>query len=103
MYLYKNIKYLIIIALIAIVTILYMVNYEIRKNYCFEGVVENVYYNDKGTPTVTINKESFFLGYNDWDFSIVRVEKGDIMIKKKGDMNLKIIKMDSKDTINFFN
>jgi hypothetical protein len=94
-------KAIITISFFAIILILWLVSNEIVRNYNFDGIVEKVTYSIKGIPKVTIKGVEYHLEYNDYHFNNGLIEKGDRLIKKKGEMDLKLIKSNSKDTINF--
>lgn len=64
----------------------------------FKGAVEKVRYDDEGNPWVTVNDKEYFLFYTIWD-SNVKIHKGDTIIKEKGDLRIKLIRPNSKDTI----
>ena len=89
------------ILFILIILLLCIIGYEQNNLYSFNGFVQNVTYNIKGTPTITINGKDYFLNAPVWQFYPLKIEKGDRMIKKSGEMDLFIIKQRSHDTINF--
>jgi hypothetical protein len=74
--------------------------YHRNLDYEFDGKVESVFYDVKGTPTIMINKKEYFLTFYDWDIDH-QIEKGDSLEKRKGTMLIKLIKFDSKKTIYF--
>lgn len=69
-------------------------------NLSLQGVVQKVEYSqNKGTPTVTVNNETYSLsGPFDFNYSI---GVGDTIFKKKGEQIFKIIKKGSGKTIDF--
>jgi len=69
-------------------------------NLSLLGVVQKVEYDEnKGTPSVTINNETYFLsGPIDFHYNI---EAGDTIFKEKGEQVFKIIKKGSGKTITF--
>ena len=93
---------MITVVFIAIIIILLIVNNEKMRWYNFDALIQNVSYNVKGDPTITINGTEYFLSYSHWQFGIAKIEKGDRIIKIKGKMDLKLIKKNRRDTINFF-
>lgn len=99
-YFQKNRKWIVTICVIGGLFLLWIIGYiRIRLTH-FNGTVQNVTYSIKGYPTVTINGTNYPLDYPYWNFSIP-IGKGDRIIKKKGEMNLKLIKRNRKDTIDF--
>jgi|GEM_PF-3863806 len=66
--------------------------------WSFKGAVEKVYYSDKGIPEVTVNGNQYYLFYAVMDINY-RIQKGDTLIKQKGDFRIKVIRPYSKDTI----
>jgi len=99
-YFQKNRKWIVTIFFIGGLFLLWVIGYvQIRLTH-FNGIVQNVTYSIKGYPTVTINGTNYPLDYPNWGFR-VPIEKGDKLIKKKGEMNLKLIKRNRKDTIDF--
>src|SRR5687767_12558833 len=73
---------------------------EIIKNFEFKGVVENVRYEKKGIPYVTVNSKTYYLSYNNW--SLKRsIQKGDFIIKEKGALSITVIKKNSGEKLTF--
>jgi hypothetical protein len=69
-------------------------------NLSLQGVVQKVEYSEnKGTPTVTVNNETYFLG-GPFDFNY-GIGVGDTIFKKKGEQIFKIIKKGSGKMIDF--
>jgi len=66
--------------------------YDELVSYEFNGVVENVFYDEKGSPSVTINDTQFHL-VGGWNFKH-SIQIGDSIIKKKNE--LKIITIDPR-------
>jgi hypothetical protein len=97
---YKKARVIILIVFLGSILILSIINYGKSRTSAFNGIVEKVKYNVQGFPTITIKGVEYFLSYNNWAFT-VPIEKGDKMIKEKGKMNLKLIKRNGKDTIDF--
>jgi hypothetical protein len=96
----RNRKLIITIAVVGGLFLLWVIGYmQIRLTH-FNGIVQNVTYSIKGYPTVTINGTNYPLNYPYWVFT-VPIEKGDRIIKKKDEMNLKLIKRNRRDTIDF--
>jgi hypothetical protein len=69
-------------------------------NWSFSGSITDIYYNPKGIPTIVVNKKEYDLYLVTWDFSI-KLHKGDKVIKNKGDMRIKVIYLNTKDTVLF--
>ena len=90
-------KFLIIIILIVII-ISYYIKPKLVKAWDFKGPVKDVYYDIKGYPTITINGDSYYLFYTMWHID-VQINIGDTIIKKKGDLRIKLIRQNSHDTI----
>ncbi len=82
---------------------LYRTNLAWQENltYNFTGVVENVDYDVKGIPEVTVHNEKYYLasGYN-FEY---KIERGDSIIKLKGSSVYKIIKHKSGAIVEFDN
>jgi hypothetical protein len=66
--------------------------------WSFKGPVEKVWYDRKGIPFITIKGKEYDVFYFDWDFE-TKIEKGDTVIKQKGDLRLKLIRPNTRDTI----
>jgi hypothetical protein len=66
----------------------------------FSGPVENVRYDVKKYPWVIVNGMEYNLYYTTWDFN-VRINKGDTLIKRAGDIRIKLIRQGMHDTISF--
>ena len=94
-------KYMLVIFFIVCLVILQINVQRKNLNYDFNGIVQNVTYDIKRCPTVTINGTNYSLGGRNWGFYKDTIETGDKMIKKKGSMDLYLIKPYKKDTINF--
>ena len=99
-YFQKNRKRIVTIAVVGGLSLLSIIGYIQIRLMHFNGTVQNVTYSVKGFPTVTINGTNYSLGYPNWGFN-VPIEKGDKLIKKKGEMDLKLIKRNRRDTIDF--
>ncbi len=67
-------------------------------NWNFKGVVEKVHYNEKGIAYVTVNGKEYNLISMIMDLNY-SIQKGDTIIKQKGDYRIKIIRPNGKDTI----
>lgn len=79
---------LLIISFLLIVFILALVGYRRAYNYSFNGIIENVTYNSKNNPTITIKGEDYDLTYNTWgNYKNPKIEVGDTAIKKKGELS----------------
>ena len=61
-----------------------------RKNYAFEGRIQNIYYDKKMIPTLIVSGKSYYL--TPLRNFQTDVEIGDLAIKKRGDKVLRIIK-----------
>ena len=77
-----------------------LINYERIRFMHFKGVVEKVEYAEDRTPTVTIHGEDYNLFFTFWS-NYVKIEKGDMLIKTRGNIHLKVIKPGRKDTLDF--
>ena len=90
------------IMLLFVINIAYSTKKSYRENLDFEfnGKVEFVSYDVKGTPTIKINKQEYCLTYNNWDFDH-QIEKGDSLDKRKGTFVIKLIKFNSKSIVYF--
>lgn len=74
-------------------------SYKYRKIYLayqFDGRVESVSYDIKGIASIVIKDVNYDLSDTNWDFDHNRIEKGDLMIKKKNSMIIKLIKRDGQ-------
>ena len=93
-----------IIIFICVAIILHTIHNTIKRNYNFNGIVENITYDPNRNPVITIKGVEYELsysGWNDgWDIVNNKVEVGDKMIKKKGEMELLLIKHNGRDTTN---
>jgi len=67
---------------------------KINLSYEFDGVVEEVRYDVKGTPYVTVKDTTYYLSEG-WNFEHL-IEKGDSIQKKKNDLEVKLIKQNNK-------
>ncbi len=83
-----------------IVIFLYFRAYITEKHYEFQGVVQNVSYDIKGTPDIYIDGKKYILSYNDWNFNY-KIDKGDSLIKRKNEMVIKLIKHKTGEIIYF--
>ncbi|OCX51028.1 hypothetical protein BEL04_20135 [Mucilaginibacter sp. PPCGB 2223] len=70
-------------------------------NINFVGTVNNVSYDVKGIPNITIGDKEFYLG-SGYHFDY-QIQKGDSLIKKKGSNIYKLIKSKSGKTLEFSN
>ena len=87
------------------ITILfYLDNMANKKDfaYKFYGVVEQVSYDIKGRPNVTIHDTEYCLCDNNWDFNH-RIEKGDTIEKKANTLIVRLKKHNSGEVIFFGN
>ena len=103
-FLVKYRKVLLFISFLLIAFILWLIGYETSLNYSFNGVVENVSYDVQHHATVTIRGKEYELGLNTWgrNKNIKGIiEKGDSMIKKKGELYIELIKRNKKDSLIF--
>lgn len=64
--------------------------------YQFNGYVTDIIHDQKGIPTVTINKQQFYLDGN-WGLNHTLII-GDSMIKRKNDMQIIVIKKETGKT-----
>jgi hypothetical protein len=79
---------------------LYKKDYKKNSDYYFDGVVQNVRYDSKGFPYVTIHNRTFYLSYNNWDFNH-EIQKGDTLKKEKNSFTVKITKYKSGEVLIF--
>jgi len=70
------------------------------KEWRFSGPVDNIRYDVKKYPWVTIDGNEYNLYYTIWDFN-VKIDKGDTIIKQAGDVHIKLIRQGTHDTISF--
>ena len=80
------------------VIIFYFVDRRKNLNWNFKGVVEKVWYDKTAFPHVTVNGTEYDLRIAIWDFNI-KINKGDTIIKKKGDERILLIRPKTRDTI----
>jgi len=90
----------------AIFLIIYLINKAVNrpatiKGWSFKGPVENVWYTEKGIPSVLIHGTEYNLDYMIWHFDDI-IHVGDTIIKRKGDLRLRLIRRNTKDTV-FYN
>ena len=97
-------KYKVGRTLLVILVILAMEFHSIKTNrdYDFNGIVQNINYDIKKIPTVTINGSNYYLGGRYLAFYKYTIQIGDKLMKKKGDDNVYLIKNNTKDTINLY-
>jgi hypothetical protein len=74
-------------------------DYNSKLSYSFSGVVTKVVYNRNNYPVVTINRVDYELSFDGWDCNDHKIDIGDKMIKKKGNMTLLLIKVNGRDTV----
>lgn len=85
----------------SLIILLHLRSYFITGNYEFDGAVEKISYSsNKGTPKVIIKGQEYILSYNDWNVDR-EIEQGDSLIKRKGEMSLKLIKKETREVIIF--
>lgn len=70
------------------------------KEWHFKGPIENVRYDVKKYPWVTVEGNEYNLYYTIWDFN-TKINKGDTLIKQTGDARIKLIRQGTHDTISF--
>jgi hypothetical protein len=66
--------------------------------WSFRGPVQKVSYDGQHTPSVTVNHKEYYLYNVKWDREI-EIHVGDIIIKEKGDLLIKLVRKNTKDTI----
>lgn len=67
---------------------------KVNLRHEFNGAVEDVRYDTKGTPYVTIGQTTYYLSAS-WDFKHL-IEKGDTLQKRAGDLKVTLIKKNNK-------
>lgn len=83
----------IVVCIAIIINIYFSHKYKkIHLAYQFNGSVENVSYDIKGIASIVIQGVSYDLSDPNWDFDHNRIKKGDLMIKEKNSMIIKLIK-----------
>ncbi len=103
---YRNKDKLLFLAII-IVVILFVIIRSILYpdntiNWQFKGPVEKVIYDRQHFAHVLINGKEYNLTHAIWNNN-VDIFKGDTIIKLKGDRRIKLIRLNTKDTIYFDN
>jgi hypothetical protein len=98
---WKSIISIVVVVLFA-VSMFYTYKKDYKKNlqYNFNGEVQNIRYDSKGFPYVTIDNRTYYLSYNNWDFNH-RIAKGDTLQKNKNTFTVKLIKYKSSDVLIF--
>src|SRR5258708_4070460 len=91
--------YILPLGFVAIMFALWLIGGEMSLNDSFNGLVQNVNYNEKGIPTVTIKGIEYYLAGENWGHYQDKIETGDSMIKKKGELYIKLIKRNRIDTV----
>ncbi|WP_259068761.1 hypothetical protein HDF24_07595 [Mucilaginibacter sp. X4EP1] len=93
--------------LVAVVVILVFFSVYKRKTlsknvnkWHFSGAVDNIRYDVKKYPWVTVDGYEYNLYYTIWDFN-VKIGKGDTLIKQTDDLRIKLIRQGTHDTISF--
>jgi hypothetical protein len=94
----KLIKYLIVgILFFMTAMVLNIISTIKEKNFKFKGVIEKIDYNEKKTPTVTVNDSSYSLStscrFNE------RMKVGDSLVKEKDSQLYELIKDKTGDVI----
>ena len=91
--------YKIIIA-VGVISLFYNIVIEpkVAAGWDFKGPVEKVWYSEKGTPSITVNGKEYWVFHLIWNNG-TKIDKGDTVIKQKGDLRLKLIKPNTRDTI----
>lgn len=88
--------------LVLCITVLAYLNFTASKRlkgYEMKGVVDRITYDVKGLPYVDVNGTQYYLG-GPWNFEH-KIEEGDSIIKRKGDMSIKLIKKNTGEIIQF--
>jgi hypothetical protein len=67
-------------------------------NYQFNGRIDSVSYDIKGSPTILVNGRSYYLSGNDWLFR-APLEKGDSIMKKSKLMTIKVTRHSTGETL----
>ncbi len=67
-------------------------------NYQFNGKIDSVFYDLKGSPTIMVNGKAYYLSDNDWLFN-TRLEKGDLVFKKSKQMTIKLARHNTGEVI----
>jgi len=94
----KLIKYLIIgFLFLFTLKVLSIISDIKEKNYQFNGIIEKIDYNEKKTPTVTVNSKSYGLSTS-WRFN-ERMNVGDSFVKEKDSMIYKLINFKTGEVI----
>lgn len=73
---------------------------KLARDIHFRGPVTKVYYDQRHHPYITIKGKERNLDWMIWD-RYCTINVGDTIIKSKGDLKVKLIKRNSKDTISF--
>ena len=81
--------------------IMYVKSVKTNLEYEFSGIVENVVYDAKDIPEVTVKKKSYYLA-DEYVFDH-KIQKGDSLKKKKGSVIYMLIKRQTKEHIEFTN
>jgi hypothetical protein len=79
---------------------LYQKDFKRNRSYAFYGEVEQVRYDTKGFPYVTVNKVTYYLSYNDWNFNHC-IEQHDSIQKLENSTVIKIKKRKSGQILVF--
>lgn len=87
-------------AFIAFIAFFYIKGYKMNLKLEFNGLVEDVQYDIKGIPSVTVSENTYYLSWNDWYFNH-RIQKGDSLIKKRNSLLIMLIKQKSGEVIVF--
>lgn len=93
----RVVKYVGPIAMIIFVAYVFISNNTYEKKViklAFDGIVENVSYDGKSIPSVTIKSVKYYLGSNYWNFER-QIAVGDSMQKDSGRYLVKLIKQNS--------
>ncbi|HEX3387182.1 MAG TPA: hypothetical protein VHS53_18410 [Mucilaginibacter sp.] len=99
----KKYGWIIVVIILVYVVGATFINYERVRLLHFNGMVEDISYGQSGSnPEVQINGENYNLWSGFWSINYQKIEKEDKLIKIRGDLHLKMIKPNSKDTVDLY-
>lgn len=96
-------KYSLIVFIVLILASQYYQSYSGPRNALkahFKGAVDDVSYDAKGNPSVYVNHKKRDIYWMTWHRDCI-IHKGDTLIKNKGDLRLRLIRANQRDTIFF--
>ncbi len=100
----KNIIFIVFILMATLIAILSIKNYRAAEKkfhkWSFNGIVDDITYDDKGYPVIIVNSDDYDLGLSQYYFDHM-IQKGDSIKKDSGQLTIKLIKKNNGKIIVF--